>query len=78
MNHHSAAGFLYGIVRGMPLPQCGALASACGYEVCQVVGAKISEEGWRRIHRLLPADAVNGAPQGDAAGEEWPIRAVGP
>jgi sugar/nucleoside kinase (ribokinase family) len=49
-----ASGFLYGLVEGYPLPQCGAMGSACGYEVCQVIGTDIPEEGWERIRRLLP------------------------
>lgn len=48
-----AAGFLYGLVNGYPLEKCGELGSACGYEVCQVVGANIPEEGWERIKKLL-------------------------
>ncbi|MCP4685120.1 MAG: adenosine kinase [bacterium] len=48
-----AAGFLYGLVHGYPLETCGELASACGFEVCQVVGASISEEGWNRIKRVI-------------------------
>lgn len=44
-----AAGFLYGLSQGYSISQCGALASACGYEVCQVIGASIPEEGWQRI-----------------------------
>jgi len=48
-----ASGFLYGLVNGMPLAQCGALASACGYEVCRVVGAKIPDDGWQRIRTLF-------------------------
>jgi sugar/nucleoside kinase (ribokinase family) len=48
-----AAGFLYGLVEGFTLEDCGRLASACGYEVCQVVGANIPNEGWQRIHRLM-------------------------
>jgi len=44
-----AAGFLYGLVNAMPLAKCGLLGSACGYEVCQVVGASIPDEGWKRI-----------------------------
>jgi len=49
-----ASGFLFGLVNGYTLEKCGALGSACGYEVCQVVGASIPEEGWLRIRRLLP------------------------
>ena len=48
-----AAGFLFGLVNGYPLEKCGALGSACGYEVCQVTGANIPEAGWQRIKKLL-------------------------
>ncbi len=48
-----AAGFLFGLVEGYPLEKCGELGSACGYEVCQVIGANIPEVGWDRIRRLL-------------------------
>lgn len=48
-----ASGFLYGLANDYPLDACGALGSACGYEVCQVVGAHIPEEGWQRIRRLV-------------------------
>ena len=48
-----AAGFLYGLVNGLPLEKCGALGSACGYEVCQVIGANIPEAAWERIKKLL-------------------------
>jgi sugar/nucleoside kinase (ribokinase family) len=44
-----ASGFLFGLVNGHSLEQCGNLGSACGYEVCQVVGADIPEQGWQRI-----------------------------
>ena len=48
-----AAGFLYGLVKGYPLEKCGRLGSACGYEVCQVIGTKIPDDGWKRIKKLL-------------------------
>ena len=48
-----ASGFLFGFVKGYPLEKCGELGSACGYEVCQVVGANIPEDGWKRIKRIL-------------------------
>lgn len=44
-----AAGFLYGLNSGFPIEKCGALGSACGYEVCQVTGASIPDDGWNRI-----------------------------
>lgn len=48
-----ASGFLFGLVNGYPIEKCGEIGSACGYEVCQVVGASIPEEGWQRIRKLL-------------------------
>ena len=48
-----ASGFLYGLVEGYPLEKCGELGSACGYEVCQVVGASIPDDGWQRIRNIL-------------------------
>ncbi len=48
-----AAGFLYGIARQWPMAACGRLAAACGWEVCQVMGANIPEQGWNRIKQLV-------------------------
>jgi sugar/nucleoside kinase (ribokinase family) len=47
-----ASGFLFGLVNGFSLEKCGKLGSACGYEVCQFMGASIPEEGWRRIKKF--------------------------
>ncbi len=48
-----AAGFLFGLVNGYELEKCGRLGSACGYEVCQVIGAGIPDDGWKRIKKFL-------------------------
>lgn len=48
-----AAGFLYGLVNGYSLEKCGTLGSACGYEVCQVVGASIPDAGYERIKKYF-------------------------
>ena len=48
-----ASGFLFGMVNGYSFEKSGQLASACGYEVCQVIGAKIPEGGWSRIRKLI-------------------------
>jgi len=48
-----AAGFLYGLVNGYALEQCGELGSACGYEVCRVIGACIPDAGWERVRKLV-------------------------
>jgi sugar/nucleoside kinase (ribokinase family) len=52
-----AAGFLHGLVTGLPIEKCGELGSACGYEVCQVTGATVPEAAWQRVRRLLPASS---------------------
>lgn len=48
-----AAGFLYGLANGLSIEKSGELGSACGYEVCQVMGAQIPADGWKRIKALL-------------------------
>lgn len=48
-----ASGFLHGLVNGYDREKSGGLASACGYEVCQVVGADIPADGWTRIKKKL-------------------------
>ena len=48
-----ASGFIYGLINGRPVTECGRIASLCGYEVCQVEGAHIPEEGWRRIREAV-------------------------
>jgi sugar/nucleoside kinase (ribokinase family) len=48
-----AAGFLFGIAHGFSIQKSGRIASACGYEVCQIMGAQLPEEAWARIKKLL-------------------------
>lgn len=48
-----ASGFLYGVLNGFSVEKCGEIASACGYEVVQVVGAHIPADGWRRIRDIV-------------------------
>ena len=48
-----ASGFLFGLANGYSLEKSGNIGSACGYEVCRVVGAHIPDEGWDRIINIL-------------------------
>jgi sugar/nucleoside kinase (ribokinase family) len=48
-----ASGFIYGLINGKTIAECGRIASLCGYEVCRVEGAHIPEEGWRRIKSFI-------------------------
>ncbi|MCP4745849.1 MAG: adenosine kinase [Desulfobacteraceae bacterium] len=45
-----ASGFLYGLMNHRSLQECAELGSLCGYEVCLVVGASISDKSWEKIH----------------------------
>ncbi|HKK99642.1 MAG TPA: adenosine kinase [Desulfotignum sp.] len=53
-----AAGFLFGIANGFSIEKSGALASACGYEVCQVVGAQIPKQKWEKIRSTFSQTPV--------------------
>jgi sugar/nucleoside kinase (ribokinase family) len=48
-----AAGFLYGYLRGQPLPVAGAIGSLLGAETVQHLGATIPEMHWPRLHRQV-------------------------
>ena len=49
-----AAGFLYGLIQGHPLPVCGRLGSLLSGKVVEVVGAKLDEAKWLEIEAALP------------------------
>ncbi|MDA3915462.1 MAG: adenosine kinase [Deltaproteobacteria bacterium] len=48
-----AAGFLFGLANGFSIEKSGQIASACGYEVCQVMGAHLDQKAWSRIKKLI-------------------------
>jgi len=54
-----AAGFLFGHLRGWPLPACGALASLIGAETVRHMGPIIPDQHWPEVRdralRLAPA-----------------------
>ncbi len=41
-----ASGFLYGVINGLSMEKSGNLASICGFNVCQIAGAHMSNETW--------------------------------
>jgi sugar/nucleoside kinase (ribokinase family) len=45
-----AAGFLYGYLRGWPLPEAGALASLLGAETVRHLGPIIPNASWQQLH----------------------------
>lgn len=46
-----AAGFLYGLSRELPLEVCGHIGSIVAGHVVSVMGAKMDDATWERIHR---------------------------
>ena len=48
-----AAGFLFGLAHGFSIEKSGQIASACGYEACQVMGAHLPGAAWARIKKLI-------------------------
>lgn len=48
-----ASGFLYGLLKGKSLAECGKCGSVTGAEVVQIMGASIPEEGWKRIKEAV-------------------------
>jgi sugar/nucleoside kinase (ribokinase family) len=46
-----AAGFIYGLTKGLSLPQCGHIGALLAGKVIEVVGAKIPESFWDTIKK---------------------------
>ncbi|MDO8544433.1 MAG: adenosine kinase [Opitutaceae bacterium] len=59
-----AAGFLFGHLRGWPLPNCGALASLLGAETVMHMGPIIPEAHWQILHpRAMALGPKTAAPE---------------
>ncbi len=50
-----AAGFLYGRTRGLSLQACAQIGTMVAGRVCEVLGAKLSEETWHELKGLINA-----------------------
>jgi len=48
-----AAGFMYGLSHGWPLQKCLTVGNLLASEVIQVIGAKLTEEMWEKIKKLI-------------------------
>ena len=53
-----AAGFLFGYLRGLPLPTAGALGSALSAECVRHLGPSIPEMHWPRLNALAASFAI--------------------
>lgn len=48
-----ASGFLYGLVRGRPLDECGKMGAIISGKVIEVIGAKMDDLKWKEIKRMM-------------------------
>ncbi|MCB1181388.1 MAG: adenosine kinase [Chlamydiia bacterium] len=48
-----ASGFLHAYLKGLSLEECAHYGAIAGRAVVQIMGAQISEEGWKAIYRKL-------------------------
>jgi sugar/nucleoside kinase (ribokinase family) len=48
-----AAGFLYGFLRGLPLGECGSIASIMGSETVRHLGPLIPESAWAAVRNRI-------------------------
>jgi sugar/nucleoside kinase (ribokinase family) len=48
-----ASGFLYGYAGGYPLEKCGLFGSILAGHVIEILGAKMDEDRWKKIHGVI-------------------------
>ena len=48
-----AAGFLFGLAKGLSLDKCGDIGTVLSGKVIEVIGAKIHEKTWEEIHDIV-------------------------
>jgi sugar/nucleoside kinase (ribokinase family) len=48
-----AAGFLYGLIKGLPLTSCGRIGTLLAQQVIQIIGTKLEETRWDEIKKSI-------------------------
>jgi sugar/nucleoside kinase (ribokinase family) len=48
-----AAGFLFGLIHGLPMEKCGQIGSLLAGKVIEVIGPKLDDDTWEEIKRLV-------------------------
>ncbi len=48
-----ASGFIYGLTQNYSLDKCGKIGAIISGNVIEVIGAKMSDERWTKIHKLI-------------------------
>ena len=62
-----ASGFMYGLLRDLPLRRCCEIGCLSGAAVVQVMGAEVSAEGWTWLHAHLHEGRAANLARGSAA-----------
>lgn len=50
-----ASGFLYGLIKGLPMESCGRIGSILAGKTIEVIGPKMSEKHWREVKKMVGA-----------------------
>lgn len=50
-----ASGFLYGLVKGLPLEDCCMVGSCCGGSVIRSLGGEVRPENWQWMYKRMQA-----------------------
>lgn len=48
-----ASGFLYGLIKGLPLEECCKMGSCSGGSVIRSLGGEVTPENWQWMHKQL-------------------------
>ena len=48
-----AAGFLYGLARGLQLNKCGQAGAILAGQIIEIIGARLDEKSWAKAFKLL-------------------------
>ncbi|GIL91126.1 hypothetical protein Vretifemale_18798 [Volvox reticuliferus] len=66
---HFTAGFMYGLISGLPLERCCEMACLAGASAVRVVGAELSQSEWQWFHTRLHGDLAGDVVQDSSAAE---------
>lgn len=54
-----ASGFLYGLVRALPLEECCRVGSCCGGSVIRSLGGEVTPENWQWMYKQMQTKGIS-------------------
>ena len=54
-----ASGFLYGLVKGLPLEDCCKVGSCSGGSVIRALGGEVRPENWQWMYKQLKSEGLS-------------------